>query len=74
MKVIIDRASCVSCRTCSDACPLFFEENQKDTFSQIVEKFRLDGNIAEGVPPADMEDCAREAANLCPVQIITIEE
>jgi ferredoxin len=74
MKVIIDRASCVSCRTCSDACPLFFEENPKDTFSQIVEKFRLDGNIAQGVPPADMEDCAREAADLCPVQIIRIEE
>ncbi len=74
MKVIIDRAACVSCRTCSDTCPLLFEENQKDTFSQIVEKFRLDGNIAEGVPPAEMEDCARDAVDLCPVQIITIEE
>jgi ferredoxin len=74
MKVIIDRASCTSCRLCSETCPLLFEENEKDTFSQIVKKFRHDGNIAVGVPPEELEDCAREAADLCPVQIITIEE
>lgn len=74
VKVIIDRANCTSCGTCSDTCPLLFEQNPEDTFSQIIEKFRLNGNISEGSPLAELESCAREAADLCPVQIIRIEE
>ena len=73
MKVSIDRGTCVSCGSCWDACPGFFEQNPDDTFSQVVEKYRLDGKIGEGQPPADLEPCARDAADLCPVQIITID-
>jgi ferredoxin len=74
MKVIIDRIDCVSCGTCYEICPTFFEQNPDDTFSQIIEKFRLNGNIGEGIPPPDLEDCAKEAVDLCPASIIHIEE
>jgi ferredoxin len=72
MKVSIDRSSCVSCGSCWDTCPGFFEQNTDDTFSQVIEKYRLDGNIGAGTPSADLEACAQDAADLCPVQIISI--
>lgn len=74
MKVIIDRNECTSCGTCWETCPAFFEENLKDHFSQVNEKLRSGGNIAEGSAPQELEACVREAADLCPVQIITVGE
>jgi len=74
VKVTIDRMSCVSCGSCWDACPDFFEENPDDSFSQINEKFRNNGNIAEGTPSAELEGCTRDAVELCPVQIISISD
>lgn len=74
MKVSIDRSTCISCGSCWDTCPGFFEQNPGDSFSQVIEKFRSNGDIAQGNPPADLNDCARDAADLCPVQIIRIEE
>jgi ferredoxin len=74
MNVTIERATCVSCGNCWDSCPNFFEQNPDDSFSQIVEKFRADGNIASGTPAPEDEACARDAADLCPVTIIKVEE
>jgi ferredoxin len=74
MKVSIDRSNCTSCGTCWDTCPAFFEENPDDSFSQIMEKFRTNGSIAEGTAPEDLDACVTEAADLCPVQIIKVEE
>ena len=74
MKVTIDRDECTSCGTCWETCPSFFEENPDDSFSQVLEKFRSAGTIAEGSAPSDLEACVREAADLCPVQIIKIEK
>jgi ferredoxin len=74
MKVTIDRKECTSCSTCWETCPSFFEESQDDSFSQVIEKFRVAGNIGEGSAPEDLEACVREAVDLCPVQIIRIEE
>lgn len=74
MKIIIERETCVSCGTCWETCPDLFLQNDIDSLSQIVEKYRVNGNISEGTPAPEQEDCAREAADLCPVQIIRIEE
>ena len=73
MKVTIERDSCVSCGTCWDSCPQFFEQNPDDSFSQVIEEFRIAGNIGEGKPVPDDEACVREAADSCPVTIIKIE-
>ncbi|MCK9579425.1 MAG: ferredoxin [Methanoregula sp.] len=72
MKVTIERTICVSCGSCWETCPGFFEENPDDSFSQVIEKFRSAGNIAKGTAPEDMEACVTDAADVCPVQIITV--
>lgn len=74
MNVIIDRANCVSCGTCWDTCPGFFEEDPDDSFSSVIEKYRINGDKSQGVPPADAEGCARDSVDLCPAQVIRIEE
>ncbi len=73
MKAVIDRQNCVNCGTCWEICPGFFEQNPEDSFSQVIEKYRIDGNIAEGIPPEDLEACAADAATLCPASVISIE-
>jgi ferredoxin len=74
VKVVIDRMICVSCGSCWEACPGLFEQDPDDSFSRIIEKYRIKGNIAEGTPTDDLAACAQEAADLCPVQIISIQE
>jgi ferredoxin len=71
MKVKIDRTQCVSCGSCWDTCPELFEQDPEDSFSGIREKFRT-GTNAEGTVPEERESCAQEAADSCPVQIISI--
>lgn len=74
MKVTIDRATCVSCGSCWDVCPALFEQDPDDSFSRIVEQYRVQENIAKGAPPDHLAACAREASDLCPVQIISIDD
>jgi len=74
MKVTIDRDGCVSCGTCQDTCPAVFELSKDDTFSQVTGPFRLNGDPAQGTIPVDMEGCVKEAADLCPVQVIQLAE
>jgi len=47
MKITLDRENCSSCGTCWEACPEIFEQTPDDSLSQIVEKYRLNGNNAE---------------------------
>jgi ferredoxin len=71
-KIIINRAECTSCTTCWSTCPEVFEEDPKDGMSRIVEKYRTGSDLATGEIPAEHEACAQEAADICPVSIITI--
>ena len=70
MKVTIARSECVSCGSCWDTCPAFFEQNKDDSFSQVIAQYRVAENPAEGTAPGDLEACVTEAADICPVQII----
>ncbi len=72
-KVTITREECTSCETCWITCPEFFEQNPGDMFSQVVEKFRIGGNNAEGNAPDNLVAKVQEAADSCPVQIIHVE-
>ncbi|MBC7250242.1 MAG: ferredoxin [Anaerolineae bacterium] len=71
--VRIEREECISCATCWSNCPEFFEENPDDGLSQVVEKYRIGDNPGEGEAPEALEDCVREAADDCPVEIIHLE-
>jgi ferredoxin len=70
MKVTIDRNGCVSCGSCWETCPAFFEQNKDDSFSQVIEKFRTEKNPSLGSAPQDLDACVAESAELCPVQVI----
>jgi ferredoxin len=61
MRVKIDENVCTGCGLCVDTCPEVFEMG--DTTAKV---------IADPVP-AEHEDKAREAAENCPVDAISIE-
>lgn len=70
MRVTIDRDQCISCGACYSECPQVFEENGDDSWSQITEPYRAAGAIDAGEVPPDLETCAKNAADACPVSII----
>jgi ferredoxin len=72
LKVKIDRKACISCAACWNGCPEFFEQNQKDACSQVIDKYRIASNPGEGEAPVELGKMVRRAADLCPVQIIQI--
>lgn len=60
MKASVDREGCTGCGMCMDICP---------------EVFDWEGDSAKVIAdpvPEDAEDCAQEAADSCPVEVITI--
>jgi len=62
MKATIDKDECTACGVCEETCPEVFKLGD-DTAEVIVDEI-----------PADAEECAKEAAEECPVECITIEE
>jgi hypothetical protein len=74
MKLLLNRENCSICGSCWETCPDIFEQNPDDSFSQVVEKYRLNGNNAEGKLPAESEDCAAKAAELCCSDVIRVEK
>jgi len=74
MKTTIDREECTLCGLCWETCPDFFEENPEDGMVQIIEDYRADRKISEGDVPGSLEECVREAAGDCPVEIIHVQE
>jgi ferredoxin len=62
MKAIVDQDTCIGCELCPEVCPAVF---------------RMAGDKAEAYVdpvPADAEECARDAADQCPVAAIAVEE
>jgi len=62
MKVKVDRDLCTGCELCIDTCPDVFEMDDdlaKEKMSKV---------------PEDLEDCAKEAADGCPVEAISVED
>jgi ferredoxin len=74
MKVTIDREECIDCGVCYAECPEFFEEDDADSTSGVVEAYRVGGDPAVGLVPEEMAECVRTAADGCPVEAIHIEE
>ncbi len=72
VKVTIDRDECILCGACWAECPDVFEESPDDGMSQLIEEFQADGDPAVGEIPDDLEGCAINGADVCPVVIIEV--
>lgn len=63
MKAFVDRDECIGCELCVSICPEVF-----DMDDECITIVKVD------VIPADVEDSAKEAAESCPTEAISIEE
>jgi ferredoxin len=70
MKIAIDRETCIECGSCEATCPEVFKlpSGEKST---VVEKYRINGLIESGEVPANLETCAENAVENCPVNAIS---
>ncbi len=65
MKITIDKNKCIGCGSCLAVCPDLFEMGDDN-------KARLKEG-AENKDDAEVQKCAQEAADICPVKAIEIE-
>ncbi len=63
MKAKVDPNTCIGCELCPTICPEVFKMGDDGVAHAIVE-----------LVPGDVEDTAREAAESCPVDAISIKE
>ncbi len=62
MKAIVDRNTCIGCGLCAEICPAVFE----------IDAESLAFVKGDSIPPEE-ESAARDAADSCPVNAISIE-
>lgn len=71
LKIIHERNKCIGCGACASICPKMFEMSDKDGLAIL--KNSKEKNDAYELETENME-CAKEAADICPVKIIRIED
>ena len=71
MKIKVERPKCISCGSCAAVCPEFFE--MEENGMAHLKNSKKDGDGNEDLEIQDAS-CARDAAEVCPVQIIKISD
>jgi ferredoxin len=71
MKIKVERPKCISCGSCVAVCPLYFELEESGLAH--LKNSKKDAAENEELEVNDL-GCARDAAEVCPVQIIKIED
>ncbi|MBZ9572772.1 ferredoxin [Patescibacteria group bacterium] len=72
MKIIIEKEKCIGCGSCAALCPKFFEMAEDGKSHLKGSKF--DPKTEKEELEIKEPSCAKEAAEVCPVQIIKIHE
>ena len=74
MKIIIDKRKCVGCGNCQMACQKFFKIGD-DGRSHIKQGKEGKEDYIEELEISDPKDieCAKNAADACPMQCITVK-
>jgi len=72
MKIVHEREKCIGCGSCVALCPKYFEIAE-DGKAQLLNSKK---NPEAGNEELEIEkiDCAQEAADICPVQCIKIQQ
>lgn len=71
MKVLVDQENCIKCGACEDNCPDIFVMDESGK-AAIIDEFQTD-NPGVGEVKDDLKPCAEDAADNCPVDVITVE-
>lgn len=69
-KIVQQRKNCIGCGSCIMACPEFFMIDM-DGLATLKNSKEINGNFELLV---ENENCAKDAALMCPVKIIKIVE
>jgi len=74
-KVVVDREKCLSCGAAPALCPDVFELAGPDMKNKVKAPYETstDEKTSTGIIPEKLLDCARNAAESCPVQAISVE-
>jgi len=73
LKIIFNREECIGCGSCGALCPAFWEMANDG-------KTDLKGGIKNGEEKYELEiseenkECNKEAADICPLQLMEIKE
>ncbi len=70
MKIILEREKCIGCGSCQALCPKYFKLIEDGKSNLIGSK--KDSKTENEELEVEKEDCIKEAADACPVQIIKI--
>lgn len=70
-KIIHKKKNCIGCGACASVCPALFEMSDNQ-IANLKNSKEVSGSFE--LETDDVIDCAREAANICPVNIIKIQE
>lgn len=71
MKIKIDQDGCIECGSCEALCPQVFVIPEREK-SRVVEQYAISGHPELGEINSDLESCARDAADSCPVTVIEL--
>ena len=63
MRVTIDQTGCISCGLCVNTCPELFAFDSSEKAS-----------VQLSPVPSELQECARKAADSCPVSVISVTE
>ncbi|ADV64867.1 ferredoxin [Desulfurococcus mucosus DSM 2162] len=75
-KVIVNRSICLACGAAVAACSEVFELGDDNGKNRVVAKYSVEttSEVSVGVIPGELYECAKSAAEICPVSAISIEE
>ena len=71
-KIIHERPKCIACGSCAAVAPKFWEMSQKDGLADL-KGCTMNGENEERIIDDKDMPANREAAEVCPVQIIHVE-
>jgi len=63
VRASVDKSGCIACGLCESICPEVFRSSEDGTAEVYVDPV-----------PVENEEAAKEAADSCPVSVISIEE
>ena len=71
-KIIQEKSKCIGCGTCVSICSKYFEMTEDG--KAVIKGANYDDNEKGELEIEEMDACAKEAADSCPVQCIQVEE